>query len=83
MILDHDFELVDKSLSDIEAFLDKALLTNADKVHLNILSKDIGSQLKAYKGALEPDVYKKTFDMMLLKRLREDAGIPRLSLFYL
>jgi len=78
-----DFELVDKTLSDIEAFLDKALLTNSDKLHLNKLGKDISGQLKAYKAALEPDVYKKTFDMMLLKRLREDAGLPRLSLFYL
>ena len=32
---------------------------------------------------MEPDVYKKTFDLMLTKRLREDAGIPRLGLFYL
>ncbi len=78
-----DFELVDKTLSDIETFLDTALLTNSDKVHLKTLEKEINSQLKAYKSGMEADVYKKTFDMMLLKRLREDEGIPRLSLFYL
>lgn len=78
-----DFELVDKSLSDIETFLDKALLTNSDKVHLKNLEKEINSQLKAYKAGMEADVYKKTFGLMLLKRLREDEGIPRLSLFYL
>jgi hypothetical protein len=32
---------------------------------------------------MEPDVYKTTFELMLLKRLREEAGIPRLGLFYL
>ncbi|MGB7209245.1 MAG: hypothetical protein WBD27_11340 [Pyrinomonadaceae bacterium] len=78
-----DFELVDKSLSDIETFLDKALLTNSDKVHLKNLEKEINGQLRAYKAGMEADVYKKTFDLMLLKRLREDEGIPRLSLFYL
>ncbi len=78
-----DFELVDKSLSDIETFLDKALLTNSDKVHLKNLEKEINGQLKAYKAGMEADVYKKAFDLMLLKRLREEEGIPRLSLFYL
>ena len=78
-----DFELIDKTLSDIETFLDKALLTNSDKLHLKKLEKEINSQLKAYKAGMEADVYKKTFDLMLLKRLREDEGIPRLSLFYL
>ena len=78
-----DFELVDKTLSDIESFLDKALLTNSDNVHLKNLEKEINGQLKAYKAGMEADVYKKTFDLMLLKRLREDEGIPRLSLFYL
>jgi hypothetical protein len=78
-----DFELVDKTLTDIESILDKALLTNADKLHLSKLDKEISGQLKAYKAGMEPIVYKKTFDMMLLKRLREDAGMPRLSLFYL
>lgn len=78
-----DFELVDKTLSDIESFLDKALLTNSDSVHLKTLEKEINGQLKAYKSGMDADVYKKTFDLMLLKRLREDEGIPRLSLFYL
>ena len=81
--LSEDFELVDKTLSDIESFLDKALLTNSDNVHLKNLEKEINGQLKAYKTGMEPEVYKKTFDLMLLKRLREDEAIPRLSLFYL
>ncbi|MEO7674946.1 MAG: hypothetical protein ABIU09_12820 [Pyrinomonadaceae bacterium] len=78
-----DFELIDKTLADIETFLDKALLTNSDKLHLKNLEKEVNGQLKAYKAGMEADVYKKTFDIMLLKRLREDEGIPRMSLFYL
>ena len=81
--LSENFEIVDKSLSDIENFLDQALLTKSDPVHLSNQEKEITAQLKGYKSAMDKDVYKKTFDLMLLKRLREDAGIPRLSLFYL
>ena len=81
--LSEDFQLVDQSLSDIEKLLDEALLTNSNKQRRKAVEKEIGTQLKAYKASMEPDVYKKTFDLMLLKRLREDEGIPRLSLFYL
>ncbi|MBC7901636.1 MAG: hypothetical protein H7070_16465 [Saprospiraceae bacterium] len=81
--LTDDFEVVDKTLADIEKFIDQALLTNSDKTHLKKLEKEIADQLKAYKKGMEPDVYKTTFDLMLLKRIREEKGIPRLSLFYL
>lgn len=81
--LSENFEIVDKSLSDIEKFLDQAMLTKSDPVHLSSQEKEVSAQLKGYKSAMDKDVYKKTFDLMLLKRLREDAGIPRLSLFYL
>ena len=76
-------ELIDKTLTDIESFLDRAMLTNSEKLHLKTLEKEVSSQLKSYKSGMEADVYKKTFDMMLLKRLRESQGVPRLSLFYL
>ena len=81
--LGDDMELIDKTLTDIETFLDRAMLTNSDKLHLKTLEKEVSSQLKSYKSGMEADVYKKTFDMMLLKRLRETQGVPRLSLFYL
>ena len=81
--LTDDFEVIDMTLSDIEKFIDQSFLTNSDKTHLKKLDKEIADQLKAYKKGMEPDVYKKTFDLMLLKRLREDEGIPRLSLFYM
>jgi hypothetical protein len=32
---------------------------------------------------MEQEVYQRTFDLMLLKQLRERANVPRLSLFYL
>ncbi|MGI8813590.1 MAG: hypothetical protein ACR2IH_13830 [Pyrinomonadaceae bacterium] len=78
-----DLEALDKSLSDIEKVLDLALLSKADKLHLTRLEAEIAVELKPYKKAMDADAYKSTFDLMLLKRLREDAGVPRLGLFYL
>ncbi len=81
--LTDDFESVDKSLGDIEKLLDQALQSKWDKTHLKGLEKEIADQLKAYKASMEPASYKQTFELMLLKRLREEAGVPRLGLFYL
>jgi hypothetical protein len=81
--LTDDFETADKSLVDIENFLDQALLTNFDPMHLRELEKEVAAELKAYKSAMDADTYKQTFRLMLLKSLREERGIPRLSLFYL
>ena len=78
-----DFETIDKTLGDIEKLLDRAMLTNWDKADLKVLEKEIVGQLRGHKADMEADTYKKTFELMLLKRLREEAGIPRLGLFYL
>jgi hypothetical protein len=78
-----DAEAVDKSLTDIEHFLDQALVTNSDKQHLKTLERETTAQLKAYKSEMEKDAYEQTFRLMLLKRLREEYGVPRLGLFYL
>jgi flagellin-specific chaperone FliS len=81
--LNNDFEEVEKNLSDIENFLDRALLMNADKAHLTELEAETAKNLSNYKGKMEAEVYQKTYDLMLLKKLRDEAEIPRLSLFYL
>ena len=78
-----DLEHVDKSLGDIEHFLDAGLLTNADKTHLSKLEAEVAEQLKPYKSGMDSEAFSKTFELMLLKRLREENNIPRLTLFYL
>lgn len=77
------FELIDQSLMDIEKFIDQALPSKVDKAHLKQVEKEISDQLRPYRSGMDADVYKTTFDMMLLKRIREEENIPRLSLFYL
>ena len=78
-----NFESIDGSLGDVEKLLERAMLTNWDRGHLKVLEKEIAGQLRAYKADMDADSYKNTFDLMLLKRLREEAGIPRLGLYYL
>ena len=78
-----NIESADKSLSDIENFLEHALLTSLDKARLAEVEKEIVSQLRPYKSQMEPEAYKQTSRVMMLKRLRDEEGVPRLSLFYL
>ena len=78
-----DFETVDKALSDIEEFLDEAMLSDRDNSHLKSIEAEVKTQLKAYKKEMAKESYENTFRLMLLKRLREEHGVPRLGLFYL
>jgi hypothetical protein len=78
-----DFETIDSTLADIEKLLDRGMLTNWEPTHLKALKREVSGQLKAYRSEMEADAYRNTFDLMLLKRLREEANIPRLGLFYL
>ena len=73
-------ESLEKSLEKMDAFLDESLLKNPETERLKA---EIEKQIASYRGKMEREVYQRTFDLMLLKRLRERWGIPRLSLFYL
>jgi hypothetical protein len=81
--LPSDPETADKTLGDIERFLERSMLSNWDKQHLKMVEREVARQLREYKAEMEPTAYKNTFDLMLMKRLREEAGMPRLGLFYL
>lgn len=85
LAIDHsnDLETADHSLSDIENFLEHALLSNLNSVRLAEVEKDVFAQLRPFKSQMDPEGYKQTSRIMMLKRLREEEGIPRLSLFYL
>lgn len=81
--LTEDLETVDGTLSDIEKMLDRGMLANWNRANLKALEKEVNGQLRAYKSEMDAESYKTTFDLMLLKRLREEAGMPRLGLYYL
>jgi hypothetical protein len=75
-----DAETLEKSLADLEKLIDAELLRTSDA---GDVEGEIERSLAGYKNKMETDVYRQTFDLMLLKRLRDRAEIPRLSLFYL
>lgn len=81
--LNTNYETIDKTLNDIEKLIDRAMLTKWELVHLKNLKKETAASLRQYKAEMDEAAYQSTFDLMLLKRLREEAGIPRLGLFYL
>lgn len=81
--LTEDLERAEKVLTDVENFIDRALLTKSDAAHLSELEKEIAGQIGGYRASMGEETYQKTLALMLLKRLREEEGIPPLSLFYL
>lgn len=76
-----NLEQVDLSLKDVESLLDDALLVKSP--FFEVAKKQTDKELKPYKSTMDAEAYKNTHRLMLLKRLREEENIPRLSLFYL
>ena len=71
----------EQSLEKLDASIDAALLSG--EFATDDLKSEIKKQLAGYRSKMEADVYQRTFDLMLVKRLRENSDIPRLSLFHL
>jgi len=74
---------LEDSLTGLERMLNDALLTIVPVETLATARKDLKAQFKPYKSHMDPQVYSQTVENLLLKRLREQYGVPRLSLFYL
>lgn len=78
-----DTRKLEDSLTGLERMLNQALLSVVPSADLERVKTEVKGQLKPYRSNMEPAVYNQTLDNLLLKRLREQFGIPRLSLFYL
>lgn len=77
-----DTRKLEDSLTGLERLLNDSMLSVASSTTLDELKKGVKDQLKPYKAQMDAAVYKQTFDNLLLKRLREQFAVPRLSLFY-
>lgn len=73
-------EKLEASLEKLDALIDETLLKTSDTAELQ---KEIGKQIASYKDKMDGEVFKRTLELMIVKKLRETAGVPRLSLFYL
>ena len=73
-------EKLEESLEKLDALIDESLLKRSETAHLK---SETEKSLAGYRNKMETEVYQRTFDLMILKKLREEAKVPRLSLFYL
>ncbi|HEY0430656.1 MAG TPA: hypothetical protein VGC61_02525, partial [Pyrinomonadaceae bacterium] len=76
-----DAQKLEQSLSGVERMLSDAIHAVVATTQREALEKEIKEQLKPYRKHMEAAAYQQTFANLLLKRLREQFGIPRLSLF--
>jgi hypothetical protein len=76
-------ELLESSLTDLEALIDRALRASLPREALAEARAEAEQQLRPYRARMERATYEQTLDNLLAKALRERAGVPRLSLFYL
>lgn len=77
-----DTRKLEDSLTGLERMLNDSMLSVVSASAIEELKNGIKEQLKPYRSQMEAAVYKQTFENLLLKRLREHFGMPRLSLFY-
>lgn len=78
-----DARQLEVSLTGLERMLSEALLRVASPEELAAAQKEVKEQLRPYRSHMEKPAYEQTFNNLLMKRLREDFALPRLSLFYL
>jgi len=73
-------EKLEESLEKLDALIDETLLKT---IEAEQFKDEVEKQTASYRGKMDAEVFQRTFDLMLLKKLREQKQIPRLSLFYL
>jgi len=78
-----DAQKLETSLTGLERMLSDSVRLVAGAEDIATIEREVKEQLKPYRKQMEPAAYQQTFDNLLLKRLREQYGLPRLSLFYL
>jgi hypothetical protein len=74
---------LEQSLSGLERMISDAARAIAGPEQIATIEAEVKKQLQPYRKHMESAAYQQTFDNLVLKRLREQFGIPRLSLFYL
>jgi hypothetical protein len=78
-----DAQRLEVSLTGIERLLSEALYAATETEKLDEIRKEMKQQLRPYRSHMEKAIYEQTLKNFLLKRLRDQFGVPRLSLFHL
>ena len=74
---------LENSLTGIERMLSDAVGLVVETEQLNRLKEEVKEQLRPYRKQMEKEIYNQTLENLLVKRLRDYFGVPRLSLFYI
>ena len=74
---------LEQSLTGLERMLSDAVGLVVEAEALDRIKREVKEQLRPYRKQMEKEIYDQTFENLLLKRLREHFGVPRLSLFYI
>ncbi|HSP63639.1 MAG TPA: hypothetical protein VLQ90_11700, partial [Pyrinomonadaceae bacterium] len=78
-----DARKLEDSLTGVERMLSDALRATVSGNQLDEIREEVKTQLRSYRAQMDVPAYEQTMDNLLLKRLRDQFGVPRLSLFYL
>ncbi len=78
-----DAQLLEASLADLEALLDRALRASLPSDAVESARAEAAAQLKPYRSRMERATYEQTLEGLLSKTLRDGQRLPRLSLFHL
>lgn len=78
-----DAQKLEFSLTGLERMLSDAIRSVVPTDQLEAVRREVKEQLRPYRKHMDATVYEQTFDNLLLKSLREQFAVPRLSLFYL
>jgi hypothetical protein len=78
-----DAEALERDLSSIDALVMEAVKQSASPESVEEATAEAKTALKAHKKGMDKTFYLQTFENFVSRRLREAAGIPRLSLFFM
>ena len=76
-------EQLEAALTDLDALLERAITAHLPDEQVSARRKQAEEQLRPYRARMARETFAQTRDNLLAKFLREDCGVPRLSLFYL
>jgi len=78
-----DAQKLEVSLTGLERMLSDAIRSVVPADQLEAVALEVKERLRPYRKQMDAKAYEQTFDNLLLKALREQFSVPRLSLFYL
>jgi hypothetical protein len=82
-VMEPDFNGLESALLDLEQSLDQTLLDHLPSDQSTAWRVEVESHLVSHRNHVKTAEYESMIGSLLLKRLRESLGIPRLSLFSL